>query len=999
MKLGKMVKIQGDELKMIWAHSMLSNIRLILLSFVSPILLLSPFITFALLLTSPVHAQNQSDTAEAKRLMEQVAELNRQGRYSEAIPLAEKVLDILEKALGPDDLYVANILNNLAFLYDAQGQYDRAELLYQRSLRIFEKKRSLDHPDVATSLNNLAELYRKQGKYIKAEPLYLRSVEIRKQILGLDNADYATSLGNLGALYVLQGQYVKAEPLLQSSIEILEKSPRSNDLVNSLNNLAELYRQQGKYIKAEPLYKRSVEIIEKVHGPDHTSFALSLSNLAELYRNEGQYQKAEPLYQRSLAIVEKALGLAHPSVSTITNNLAELYRQQGQYEKAEPLYQRSLDIYEKQLGPSHPFVSTSINNLAALYSLQGKYQEAEPLYQRSLEIIEKALGPNHPLAINTLNNLGFLYQSQNDIQRAVRFLSRGLDIQETLLFQNLILGTEQDKQSFLNLFSGESNHIISLHLQDSPNNLDSEKLAFTTILRRKGRVLEAQSNSFSVLQQNLPPVLQQQLQELKNIFAQQSDWASRIKFDPVERQQTLKTLEARAEKLEENLKRNSIEFRKITQSATIAEVQAAIPNDAALIEFIQYKPFNPKAKPEQRFGNAHYAAYILQSSGETRWVDLGDAQTIDALIVGSGNCTEETLPLRCLLKDPSVETEKLKERARQLDAKLMEPVRKLLQGKVTHLLIAPDAQLNLLPFAALVDEQNKFLLETYQITYLTTGRDLLRQPISTKANAPLILANPTYSLKTTKNLDKPAQVSQNSEFSNDLASLVVSDLPATNSEAKAIQPLLKDRQVYLQKQATEEVIKQHPNPKILHIATHGFFLPPGPTRPLRNDLNRPLSILNQRPEIPIENPLLRSGLALAGFNDRHSTTEDGVLTALEVTGLDLKATQLVVLSACETGLGDVAQGEGIYGLRRAFTLAGAQSQVTSLWKVPDSSTKDFMVAYYTKLNQGVGRGEALRQVQLAMLNGQLKDKTGTFYTKPYVWAAFIPTGDWRPLQP
>jgi CHAT domain-containing protein len=236
--------------------------------------------------------------------------------------------------------------------------------------------------------------------------------------------------------------------------------------------------------------------------------------------------------------------------------------------------------------------------------------------------------------------------------------------------------------------------------------------------------------------------------------------------------------------------------------------------------------------------------------------------------------------------------------------------------------------------------------------------------------------------------------------STDLATLRVEALPGTLAEANAISPKLNGAIVLTGAQATENALKQVQAPRILHIATHGFFLADAaPTNiasrsPMLSPLlNKANSFGGIRPPISgnTENALLRSGLALAGFNVRQSGSEDGVLTAQEAAGLDLHGTQLVVLSACETGIGNIANGEGVYGLRRAFVLAGAASQLTSLWQVSDAGTKDLMVQYYDRLLANQGRSDALRQTQLDFLHS-------ANYAHPYYWAAFVPSGDWRSLK-
>jgi CHAT domain-containing protein len=896
----------------------------------------------------------------------------RQGQYSKAEPLYQRSLAIREQALGANHPDVAQSLHNLAVLYKAQGQYSKAEPLVQRSLAIREQALGANHPDVATALNNLAELYHSQGQYSKAEPLYQRSLAIREQALGANHPDVASSLNNLANLYHSQGQYSKAEPLVQRSLAIWEQALGANhpDVAVSLNNLAGLYRSQGQYSKAEPLVQRSLAILEQALGANHPAVATALNNLANLYEAQGQYSKAEPLYQRSLAIREQALGANHPDVAVSLNNLASLYQDQGQYSKAEPLYQRSLAIWEQALGANHPDVATSLNNLANLYEAQGQYSKAEPLYQRSLAIREQALGANHPDVAFSLNNLAVLYWSQNQTEPALTRLARALDIEETNLAQNLVIGSEEDKRAYLNTFSGSTNRVISFHLQSVPNNPQAARLALTTILRRKGRVLDTLSQALIRLRQQLSPADQERLTRLSALRTQ----VAQIAFNPNptdQQRQQLQLLNTQAEQIEAELNRSSSAFAQTTQKVTLEAVQKAIPANATLVEFIQYAPVNIKAPQGQRFGAPRYAVYVLTSTGEPRFADLGSASEIDALVAQYRSAT----------LDPRRPLSEAQAAARTLSAKIMAPVRQFV-GTANHLLIAPDGQLNLVAFAGLVDEKNQYLIETYQITYLTSGRDLLRlQETPPKANPPLIVANPTFDKPGTTAI-QIASADRSNPRSSDLAALKFGPLPGTAIEGEAIARLLPNARLFTQTQATEAVVKGTPNPRILHLATHGFFLKPAPVTPARDGSQR----------LPSENPLLRSGLALAGFNVRQGGGDDGVLTALEMTGMDLRGTQLVVLSACETGLGDVQSGEGVYGLRRALTLAGAQAQVMSLWRVDDEKTKDLMVAYYQRLSKGEPRGEALRQTQLTMLkNPNL--------AHPRHWSGFIFTGDWRAMSP
>ena len=324
---------------------------------------------------------------------------------------------------------------------------------------------------------------------------------------------------------------------------------------------------------------------------------------------------------------------------------------------------------------------------------------------------------------------------------------------------------------------------------------------------------------------------------------------------------------------------------------------------------------------------------------------------------------------------------------------LMQPVRQLL-GNTHHLLISPDSQLNLIPFAALVDENDNYLVENYEITYLSSGRDLLQlESTPNPQQAPVIVANPDYGTQiSSKQIAKETTESNESERSSvDLRNLdnCCTPLIGTQQEAEAISPLFSKVNLFTKAQATEAAVKNVKAPSILHIASHGFFLPAQETE-LQPNIGLSSNNFTETPVVRGENPLLRSGLALAGFNPARGQF-DGALTALEVTNLNLWGTKLVVLSACSTGVGEVVDGEGVYGLRRALTIAGAESQLISLWNVSDLGTKDLMKSYYQKLLAGAGRTEALRQTQLELLNSEQ-------YSHPFYWAAFIPSGNWSAID-
>jgi CHAT domain-containing protein/Tfp pilus assembly protein PilF len=778
-----------------------------------------------------------------------------------------------------------------------------------------------------------------------------------------------------------QGLYARAIFLAERILLIYQKTLGGNTLevARILNRLASLNSRVNNIEKAETLLEEALKIRESILGEDHPAVAQIIKGLAENYRIQKKYSESESLYERVLSIYEKNCGEHHILVVGTLNNLALLHMDQKQFEEAESIFQKALNIYDELPQDEmsiDPFFLSSIennilNNLASILLIKKDYNQANSLFEQVIENYQQEQRNEHPELAIALNNLAFSQLAQGDVDLALTSLTQGMNIEERNLSLNLTIGSEEEKQAYMNTFTDTTHRAISLHFQKAPDSQDAARLALTTILRRKGRVLDIVANSIGLLRETLTSEQQRlfdQLEECRKRLAM-------LKFNTVAplSLSLIKELEAQEKELEAKLLQQSAEFRAETQRVEIQDIQQLIPLNSALVELVHYQSFDPNQTPDQRWGNFRYAAYILTANGQVHWVDLGEAEAIHSLMNSFGRALSRRRAM-------SGQTALIAEAARALDEKLMQPIRQQLDENIRHLLLSPDAKLNLIPFAALMDEKGEYIVENYTLTHLTSGRDLLRLQIDTSAQQPpVIIANPNYD-------DRGDPGSGNSLVQTRSSNLVsrgmrasYQPLPGTKKEAQAIRSLLPNAIVLTESQATENAIKAAISPQILHLATHGFFLPPDRDR---------------RPE----NPLLRSGLALAGYNQRSSAGEDGVLTALEVASLNLRGTQLVVLSACRTGIGEIDRGEGVYGfgegvygLRRAFVIAGARSQLSSLWDVDDFATKELMEKYYRRLIAGEGMSEAWRQTQLEML--QSKE-----YQHPYYWAAFILSGDWTEIS-
>ena len=917
---------------------------------------------------------------------------HKMGAYEKAEPLYQRSVTINEKVLGPEHPDTVPTLNNLAELYRTMGAYDRAEPLYRRSLAINEKVLGPEHPNTAQSLNNMALLYQTMGNYDKAEPLYLRSLAINEKALGTEHPTTALSMNNLASLYYTIGAYEKAEPLYERSLLIREKAlgPDHPDTAVSLNNLAELYYIMGTYEKAEPLHQRALAIREKVLGAEHPDTAQSLSNLAALYYTMGAYEKAEPLLRHSLAIRENVLGAEHPLTALTLNNLALFYSNMGIYDKAEPLYLRSLAINQKALGLEHPDTALALNNLASIYMTVGAYEKAEPLYRRSLAINEKILGAEHLATATSLNNLASLYAAQGRSGESLALMERAQESDLRQIDQILGFAPESQQTHFLATREVGFHAYLSLIRQRFPDNPTAIRNALDIWLARKGILLEAQKRIQDVLAAGDNPQAQEifvKLIEVRHKLAHLV-LGSPGKEGPEAYQKHIADLTSQKETLEGQLSRLSQSFaqQRKMRIATTSAVASALPKGAVLIEMARMKDFDFKTG---KWGTSRYLAFVLSpgKGSDVSLVDLGDADGID----------QQAAAFKKSLGNRKTPPDVLAKQSNDLYKRIFTPLTSAL-GKSRQIFLSPDGSLNLIPFEVLRDKKGRYLIETHTFHYVSAGRDIAGYGmIKEKGQKTLLIGDPDFDLaakQTTGEKERPLTRSRQ------MQGLTFSRLPGTKEEVDAIAAILgrSASDTYTGVNARESVLMQRKSPLILHLATHGFFLSDQDWSSLMDDKSRGIAIIGKDKPSPkkpvrIENPFLRAGLALAGANrslSQEGVTE-GILTAEKILGLNLRGTDLVVLSACETGVGDVKNGEGVYGLRRAFTQAGAKSLVMSLWEVPDRETKELMVSFYKNLQAGkMNRAEALRHAALKQRE-TVKSRYGS--DNPYYWGAFVFLGE------
>jgi CHAT domain-containing protein/Tfp pilus assembly protein PilF len=943
--------------------------------------------------------------------------LKSQGDYATARPFYEQALAIMKEALGERHPDYARSQSNLAFLLQAQGDYAAARPLYEQTLAIVKEALGKRHPDYAKSLSNLAGLLVSQGDYAAARPLHEEALAIRKEALGERHPDYAASLNNLALLLKSQGDYAAARPLYEQALAIKKAvlGERHPAYATSLNNLAHLLNSEGDYAAARPLYEQALAIKKTVLGERHPAYATSLASLALFFESQGDYSAARPLCEQALAIRKEVLGERHPDYARSRSNLAELLRSQGDYAAARPLCEQALAIWKAVVGERHPDYARSLNNLALLLDSQGVYAAAQPLYEQALAIWNAVLNERHPYYATSLSNLGLITWAQGDLAPAGRLLTQALAITQ----RNVDLAAAgQSERQQLALAQAQRRR-LDAYFSIGPVSKISPHDAYARLLGAKGAVFERQRRIRSLRARHRDdPEVASQTEEYARTVGELAVLAlgAPDPKKPEEWKARIEVLSQCKDKLEAELSRQDAGFREAQEvaSRTPEQLQRALPKDAALIDFLVYTAFQPPTNRKGKFqGEWRMLAFVVRSDRPVTQVDLGPVAPIQEAIDAW-----RSLLIKRETGDSATD------RAQAVRRLIWEPVESHLDG-ITTVLISPDGPISLVPLAALpAKDPTGYLIEERSIAVVPVPRMLgmaaktaaRRQGTTEDDGASLLLAGdidyggePGKARQGEVAMQRSAAISARAGLLADFA-----PLQATREEILAVRDSFERRfrkarvDVLREDEATEEAFRRGaPGHRYLHLATHGYFAPPE----LRSAL-APADPKSASTRIDALggagvsgwHPGLLSGIALAGANIRPTPIghDDGILTALEVAELDLSGVELAVLSACETGLGEVAGGEGLLGLQRAFQVAGADSVIASVWKVDDEPTRALMARFYENLwRKNQPPAQALREAQLSMLRGDLgrgsltrePEKSRPGRLPPFYWAAFVLSTD------
>ncbi|MEN0064375.1 MAG: tetratricopeptide repeat protein [Myxococcota bacterium] len=864
--------------------------------------------------------------------------LCRDERVDEAVERLEAELKELEFTLGADHPEVQDTVDHLAQLLEESGRYEQADAWVRASM-----EHRPPRPEDALTRGRLLE---RMGRLTEAETSFRRALDAQPS-----GPIATTAWIGLASVWLGLGRTAEAEQAARRGLAQVDDAEGAKALP-ALNNLAMVLRYTGRYDEAERRYRRALGLAMRHLGPEHPHTALVTNNLAMTVLAAGKLEEAASLSGHALALAEHTLGRDHPLTVVRRSNRGVVLRQLGRFAEAEASF-REAEARLRAIRPeAHPDLGTLANNLGEVLAASGRHAEAERYFMRAVQTHATAYGSDHPLVGADWLNLARLRVRRRRLPEAHVALDRALAIEELDLRRNLLYGSPADRRARLAQIATSTDDAVTLHLRWRSNSESSALLALRTVLRRKGRAIEVEQDTLATIREAPPSSASvKALQTLRDLRSALSRLVTQAPSDPAAFEAwraAQVNLEVRIAEQERALSEFVPELRHGLDPVSVSDVAKALGPKRALLEIVVYRPHDFDT---DQFAAPRVAAYLLtlnDGAGEGGILarDLGPRQALDAAVSA----------LRATIQD----REEVTARARTLYRMLIEPFAIGLQGR-KQLVVSCDGMVGLAPLDVVLEAGGS----TLPVTYVTSGRDLLREREFSELGPPVVVYDVDYGPRGPW---RP--------------------LPGAASEGALVRRVFSAARSLTGSAATETAVKALARPKLLHIATHGYVERRDEDEPLEGPKGVPrlrgLGV-EALPDTP-PHPSLRAGLILAGANRPPRGNDDGRLTAAEVASLDLRGTSLVVLSACETGVATPADGEGIAGLRRALVVAGAQAQLLSLWPVDDGATALLMAALYARLRLGLSVGDALAEAKSELR----KDPR---FAHPYLWAAFTLSGD------
>ena len=894
------------------------------------------------------------------------------GNDTEAIRLATIAMEIRKKVLGEEHIDYATSLCNIASYYFYIGKYTEAIRIGTIAAEIYKNTVGEETPDYANSINNLACYYDNIGNYAEAIRLGTLAMEIWKKTLGEEHPNYATSLNNLVGDYYAIGNYTEAIRIGTIAAEIVKKvlGEEHPDYAFSLNNLAFCYSIIGNNTEAIKLGTIAMEIRKKVWGEEHPGYATTLDNLAAYNSEIGNYTEAIRLSTIAMEIRKKVLGEEHPDYANSLNNLASHYSDIGNHTEAVKLGTIAMEIYEKALGKEHPLYAISLNNLAGYYSRIGNYTEAVRLETIALGIRKKVLGAEHPDYAKSLDNLADGYFAIGKYDDAEHFYKQSYKCKSSFILKYFSSMTTNERTTYWNMYSVFfSNKLteVAYKLSSADTSYygaatqnDINALAYDGQLFSKGLLLNAELEIQKLIEQSGDTAFANRYYKIRQ---------DRVMLDnlyqlaPDEREMDADSLSKVIENEERLLVESSKELGDYTKNLSVSwqDVQRKLKDNDVAIEFAA---INDTAARQQ----VYIALVLKKAMTAPELVKLFTSKELVDIYLSDYYTTTKVTNL------------------------VWDPLQKYFNG-VENVYFAPAGELHTIGIEYLPTNDGSIFSTKYNVFRLSSTRELALSKTKNQDFLASVYGGVVYDFSKTdwNNLlsykdDLVARFRDMPDLSGESMRAELSFLPGAKVEAENVAEILHNGKYQVSEWsdvfATEESFKRLSGSgiSILHIATHGFYEPERKKSKQQNQYTDNASREDRS--------LSRSGLFLAGAasalnpeksKDIPDGVDDGILTAKEISRLDFKGLDLVVLSACQTGLGDVTS-DGVFGLQRGFKKAGAQTIVMSLWNVSDEATKDLMTEFYKNLVAGQTKRGAFVAAQ---------EKLRQTYPDPKKWAAFI----------
>ena len=981
------------------------------------------------------NARRAADAAAARTLTVRSLVWQRTGDYPKARSDLERALAIWQAndSAHPD---AAATLMRLGIQLVVEGDLSESQRVLERAAAVAQMRLRPGHPDIAVFLRTLAIPVQSLGDLSRARALQEQAVSISERSLGPEHRLTIDCLSDLAGTFLLQGDYTAARPLYERALRTYERlAPDYPEIPTVAYNLAILNTKLGDFRRARALHQRAIAAWQRKLGPEHAIVARALWEFGQTLAEEGQDREAQPLFERALAIRRRTLGADHPNVAETLSSLANSLSRLGLRRRALELSQQALDVWQKSSAPDPMAYSESLLVHAGILAAQGDYDGSLNTYDRAQQIRLPMFGASHPAVAQTDVARAEILAKAGRPEQALQVTLRAEEIGRSHL--HLMLGALPEREALD--YAARRPTGLDLALSLMPENGSGVLDAF---IRSRAMVLDEVAARGRALSDEragtLAPLwttLTAARQRLANLVIRGPSG-----LRPEQYLSLVAEKQRDKEEAERALAEKSTAFRSELSRADIGleQVRASLPPDTVLVSFVRYNRtvfVNPSSEvtPRPQAGPVRrvrivpsYVAFVVATDRtEPTEIPLGAAAVIDPQITAwrQKMIADVTGASGTATAGPSLRALGISLRQRVWD-----PVAAHL-GTARRVLVVPDGAINLLPMAALPVANGRYLLEDGPVIhYLSAERDVVtdeRAPSAAGAGL-LAVGGPAFAdgssfAQARGGNAAPTALRGTASNCVSFRSLRFGPLPASGAEARGVTSLWQRfdinavvpaslTQALIGTAATEGAFKRlAPGRRVLHIATHGFFL--GDDCAPAVEGTRSVGGLvgganvvstttttgqaSGRRSIP-ENPLLLSGLAMAGANRRAvaaPSEEDGILTAEEVAALDLSGVEWAVLSACDTGLGTVAAGEGVLGLRRAFQVAGVRTVIMSLWSVEDRATRLWMEALYrARLAEHLDTADAARAASLSLIRERRAKGQST---NPFYWAAFVAAGDWR----